>query len=256
MIGWTRTTLTSAAELAQQHVSVAVLPVGSFEQHGPYLPLATDTIIACAIAETVAQSHPVILLPPITVSCSHEHAAFAGTISISATTLLAVVSDIADSLAAQDVNAVAIVNGHGGNYALRNYAQQASAAGRPTAVFPGPGDYAAARAAAGLTHNDHDDMHGGELETSILLHALPEAVGPGNATADHGAPDRHHLLTAGMAAYTASGVIGFPSHGTAAKGAAILNSLADAFAPYLAALNTGWAAPPEAEGRRTAAQHH
>jgi creatinine amidohydrolase len=256
MIGWTRTTLTAVAEQAQQHVTVAVLPVGSFEQHGPHLPLATDTIIACAIAEAVAQSHPVRLLPPITVSCSHEHAAFPGTISISATTLLAVVSDIADSLAAQDINALAIVNGHGGNYALRNYAQQASAAGRPTAIFPGPSDYAAARATAGMTYNDHDDMHAGELETSILLHALPDVVRPGSATADHGAPDRPHLLTVGMATYTASGVIGFPSHGTAAKGAAVLDSFAGAFAPYLAALSAGWPEQPQAAEGHATAEHH
>jgi creatinine amidohydrolase len=60
----------------------AVLPVGSFEQHGEFLPLITETVVACLVSERVAEDYPVLLLPPITMSCSHEHAGFAGTVSI------------------------------------------------------------------------------------------------------------------------------------------------------------------------------
>ena len=74
---------------------VAVLPVGSFEQHGACLPLATDTLVACAVAREIAAAYPVHLLPPVTISCSHEHAAWPGTVSISSVTLHAVVRDIA-----------------------------------------------------------------------------------------------------------------------------------------------------------------
>jgi creatinine amidohydrolase len=62
------------------------LPIGSCEQHGPYLPLTTDTLIASAIATAISQYHQLRRLrqlPPITMSCSHGHAAFPGTISIS-----------------------------------------------------------------------------------------------------------------------------------------------------------------------------
>jgi creatinine amidohydrolase len=54
----------TSPEVAAQSLSVAVLPVGSFEQHGRHLPLATDTIVACAIAEAIAESYDVFLLPP------------------------------------------------------------------------------------------------------------------------------------------------------------------------------------------------
>src|SRR3954464_9577295 len=77
---------------------VAVLPVGSLEQHGAHLPLTTDTLVACAIAREIADAYPVHLLPPVTISCSHEHADWPGTVSISAVTLYAVVRDIAASL--------------------------------------------------------------------------------------------------------------------------------------------------------------
>ena len=88
----------TTAEEAQRRAQVALLPIGSYEQHGEYLPLATDTLVACAIAREIARSYPVMLLPPIAISCSHEHAAWPGTVSITARTLHHVVTDIAESL--------------------------------------------------------------------------------------------------------------------------------------------------------------
>ncbi len=207
---------------------VAVLPVGSLEQHGPYLPLTTDTVIAYAIASAVAAEYPVQLLPPITISCSHEHAAWPGTVSISARTLYAVVTDIAESLRRSGVPKLVLVNGHGGNYVLSNVVQESSG----MALFPGRADWHAARAAAGLETSSDSDMHAGELETSILLHTRPDLVRPGYETSDHLA-DRPHLLTVGLAPYTESGVIGRPSLASARKGEDLLAALVDAFGGHL-----------------------
>ncbi|TMQ90540.1 creatininase family protein [Actinomadura soli] len=217
-------------------VPVAVLPIGSHEQHGPFLPLATDTVIACTIAAEIAGAYPVRTLPPVTISCSHEHehAAWPGTVSISAATLRAVVLDVAGSLARAGVPKLVLVNGHGGNYVLGNVVQEAQG---DMALFPGLDEWEDARRAAGVETSGDSDMHAGELETSILLHAHPELVRDGYETADHLADDRRHLLTSGMAAYTASGVIGRPSLARAGKGRDVLASLVASFGDCLAALH-------------------
>ncbi|MFH8799038.1 creatininase family protein [Streptomyces sp. NPDC017936] len=221
---------------ADRAVQVAVLPVGSFEQHGPYLPLATDTLVACAMAREIAAAYPVHLLPPVTIACSHEHAAWPGTVSISSVTLHSVVRDIAASLRRSGVEALVLVNGHGGNYVLGNVVQESSARGGRMALFPAPEDWEAARERAGVATSLLTDMHAGEIETSILLHAHPELVRPGYESADFTADDRRHLLTLGMSAYTDSGVIGRPSLGSAEKGEEILASLVDSFGAYFSLL--------------------
>lgn len=224
------TTATSKDE-AERAADVALLPVGSFEQHGDYLPLATDTIVASVITHELAREYPAFVLPPITISCSHEHAGWRGTVSISARTLHQVITDIAASLADSGVHRLVLVSGHGGNYVLANIAQEASVHGPRMAVFPQARDWDRARADAGMTTDAHEDMHAGELETSILLATHPQLVLPGAEAADWSASDRPHLLTFGMAAYTKSGVIGKPSLATAAKGEAAVASLSRSFAP-------------------------
>ena len=220
----------TTTDVRDRGATVAVLPVGSHEQHGPHLPLATDTLVACAVARAVADAHPVLVLPPVTISCSHEHGAWPGTVSISARTLHAVVRDVAESLRRSGVPNLVLVNAHGGNYVLSNVVQESQG----MALFPSSADWTAARAAAGVETSNHADMHAGELETSILLHAHPELVRPGFEGADHLADDRRHLLTLGMAAYTGSGVVGRPSLASARKGELVVAALVEAFEGYLA----------------------
>ncbi|WP_420843232.1 creatininase family protein [Cryptosporangium phraense] len=229
------TTATSTEE-TERDARVAVLPVGSFEQHGDYLPLITDTLVASVIATAIADRYNLFLLPPVTISCSHEHAGWKGSVSISSRTLAAIVTDVVDSLAHSGVHKLLVVNGHGGNYVLSNVVQEASVGGPKLSLFPSSEDWTRGREDAEMVTSSHADMHAGELETSLLLHAMPEVVRPGYASANHEAESRPHLLSLGMGGYTKSGVIGYPSLGTAEKGAALLESLVRSAAAHLEVL--------------------
>ena len=223
----------------ERNAKCAVLPVGSYEQHGDYLPLITDTVVASAISRELSNAYPLLQLPPVTISCSHEHSAWHGTVSISSSTLHSMVNDIYCSIADFGLTALVILNCHGGNYVLANIVQEGNAHGKRMALFPSGKDWAEARQSARLVTSSHEDMHAGELETSILLHANPELVRDGYDAADWLADDRRHLLTTGMGEYTRTGVIGRPSLASADKGKALLASLTDSFAYVLEILQRG-----------------
>ena len=185
----------TAPEVDAGNPAHAVPPVGSFEQHGPYLPLITDTVVASLITGELAEAYGLFALPPVPVSCSHEHHAWRATVSVPSAVLAAYVSGICDSVAGSGFRSLILVNGHGGNYVLANVVQEASATGRRMALFPAREDWRKARLDAGLDTGDHEDMHAGELETSILLHAAragwPSGRGPPLGSAGrHGAATR------------------------------------------------------------------
>jgi creatinine amidohydrolase len=226
--------LTTSTEVRDRAAQVAVLPVGSFEQHASFLPLITDTAVAATIAQAVADTYPVLHLPPITISCSHEHAAWPGTVSISASTLYAMITDIAASLRTSGVRDLVLVNGHGGNYVLSNVVQEND----HMALFPTEADWTGARLAGGVELTNEADMHAGEFETSLLLHAHPELVRADYAEHDHVTGDRPHMLTLGLQAYTTSGVIGRPSLASAEKGRAALAHLVASFGEVLSVLKS------------------
>ncbi|MDQ3701437.1 MAG: creatininase family protein [Chloroflexota bacterium] len=219
--------------------AVAVLPVGSFEQHSDFLPLITDTAVACLIAERLSAAYDLFLLPPVTISCSQEHEGFAGAVSISARTLYAVIDDIRQSLRRTGTDRLVVVSGHGGNYVLQNVVQEANVDGPRVVLFPTTTDRELARRAAGLETAAGEDMHAGELETALLLDGRPELVGPRYAERDWVAPARTHLLVSGMRAYTPSGVVGRPSLATPEKGRAYFESLIASFAEHLQLLSPG-----------------
>jgi len=113
-------------------------------------------------------------------------------------------------------------------------------------LYPSREDWTEARTAAGITSTNHDDMHAGELETSILLAAYPRYLRSGWDIADHSASDRRYLTTVGINAYTPTGVIGYPSRATDAKGHALLDHLGR-HADTLITLLTG---PPRHQARQ------
>jgi creatinine amidohydrolase len=229
--------ITSATSPEAGGKDTAVLPVGSFEQHGSFLPLVTDSIVAGLIAGKISQDYGLFCLPPITVSCSHEHSAFPGTVSISARTLHVLIEEISDSARSAGMRRLVIVGGHGGNYVIQNVVQEANAEGRITVLFPAKADWDRARKEAGMESSHSHDMHAGELETSLLLYATPDLVRDSYRDKDFNTYPRPHLLLKGMRGYTETGVLGYPSLASAEKGKALLESLSRCFEETLAVLS-------------------
>lgn len=160
--------------------TVAVQPLGATEQHGPHLPLSVDTdLTETALTRTRAhlrQDQPVLILPTLSVTKSNEHAAVAGTLTLSARTLLAVLEDIGASVARAGVRRLVFFNGHGGNTALLEIAcrELRIAHGLITAHCSWFG-FAEAETHVTPRESAHD-IHGGLIETSAMLAHDPAKV--------------------------------------------------------------------------------
>ena len=218
-------TMDTAPMIAARGAVVALVPVGAYEQHGPHLPVTTDTLIACAIAQRVCVLRPALRVAPLGVSCSQEHAGFAGCIALSSETLASVIRDVVEWAGRGGSVLTVLVNAHGGNYVLGNLVQQLNV-DRPTVLIgPSRAHWEAAAGEAGIETPLEHDMHAGEIETSILLHVLPGAVRT-SAVADVAGDTPRDLPFYAMRHYSPGGVIGSPSLASAAKGRVLLQSLA------------------------------
>lgn len=110
--------LPRVGELLEGGRTIAVVPIGSLEQHGPHLPMGTDSIVAEAVVREAVRSLgdlDLLVLPTVWFGCSEEHMDFPGTVSLDAGTMMRLVRDLCSSLARHGVRKVALVNAHGGN---------------------------------------------------------------------------------------------------------------------------------------------
>jgi len=96
----------------------AILPIGSLEQHGPHLPLSTDSVIGEQIALRISSQFPSVLLPTLPIGYSLEHAGFPGTVSFTMQTFSSIFTEIVEGLFDNGFKTVVAINGHGGNRAI------------------------------------------------------------------------------------------------------------------------------------------
>jgi mycofactocin precursor peptide peptidase len=203
-----------------------LVPLGSLEQHGPHLPLDTDTRIAVAVASAAARLRDgIAVAPPITLGASGEHAGFPGTLSIGTPALTELLVELGRD-AARDWEAMLLVNGHGGNRdAVEAALAQLHAEGRRAAVF-----HVSPRGG---------DAHAGRTETSLILHLDPGAVRTDRLQPGEVAPARElmdRLRSEGVRSVSPSGVLGDPVGATAGEGARLLAELIAACTRALDAL--------------------
>ncbi|MCX8998387.1 creatininase family protein [Rhizobiaceae bacterium BDR2-2] len=159
--------------------AVALLPVGATEQHGPHLPLGTDSILAEAMAREAgarAETAEVYLLPAIAYAKSDEHLAFAGTVTLDAETLLATVMQIGRSVARAGIRKLVLLNAHGGNVPVLQIAARSLRI--ETRLLTVTAGWMAMGFPPGLVspQEQRDGIHGGLVETAAMLHLRPDLV--------------------------------------------------------------------------------
>lgn len=205
-------------EIAERPHTYLALALGSLEQHGPHLPLDTDTVIAHALATSLAQQRPSVLVaPPVAIGASGEHAGFAGTLSVGNDVLQRIVIEVVRS--ADWADGVVLINGHGGNSeAMRAATTLLGAEGRRVlSWWPSFAD------------DPRSDSHAGWLETSVMLHLAPHTVRTDLAVPGDQRPI-HELLPVlrevGVVGVSPNGVLGDPTGATAEAGASIVEGWA------------------------------
>jgi mycofactocin precursor peptide peptidase len=208
---------------AAEPVLLAV-PVGSIEQHGPHLPLDTDTRVAVAVAEELAaRRRDVVVAPALAYGSSGEHAGFGGTLSIGQDAVEQCVLELVRS--ADAFAGVVLVVGHAGN---------AAPVGRAVARLEQEGR----RAMAWMPDVEGGDAHAGRTETSLLLAIAPDLVRVERAERGETRPLAEllpRLRAEGLRAVTPNGVLGDPAGASAREGRELLVMLADDLSARVAA---------------------
>lgn len=203
-------------QVAERRGDVLVaVPVGSCEQHGPHLPLTTDSVVVAALCASLdARREDLVVAPLVAVGASGEHEGFAGTLSVGTDFLAAYLTEIVRSARAWS-RGVVLVSGHGGNLdALRAVERTAREEGDVVEVY-------LARVRAG-------DAHAGRTETSLLLALAPELVRQDEAVRGVTEPLStlvDALREGGVAAVSSNGVLGDPAGASAEEGVALFDTM-------------------------------
>ena len=229
--------------------TIAVLPVAAIEQHGPHLPVSTDTAIMNGMLEAVIERLPAALdvriLPVQAVGKSNEHLAFPGTLTLPATTLIEAWTELGASVARAGVRKIVVVNSHGGNEEIMGIVTRelrvrfAMLAVKTSWMRFGKPDglYSDVEGRYGI--------HGGDVETSLMLHFRPDlvdmrkagdfvsAVGRAEQTFELLRHTGQHAFAWMAGDLNVAGVVGEAAKATAEKGRATAEHQADGFVRLL-----------------------
>ena len=236
--------------------TVAVLPVAAVEQHGPHLPLSVDAtllqgVVAAALPQLPADL-PVLFLPPQAIGLSTEHLSYPGTLTLSPATLIALWSELGACVARAGVKKLLLLNGHGGNVAAmdivaRELRQRHGLLTYSASWFSLPLPDAVQGLFSAQEHRF--GIHGGEIETSMMLHLAPATVQMEEArdwrSTSQDRAAAHAILGNGRSAkmgwaiedYHPAGAVGNAAAATATKGQAVVQAAGQALAHLLSELH-------------------
>ena len=249
---WAAMTYDEIREIGRSDGSVLVVPVGSIEQHGHHLPVATDTILVDAIVHGAVDrldDLPVLVTPPVWSGFSPHHLPFGGTLSLDFAHLRAVLEDIAHTGIQNGFDAVTFVNGHGGNVSLIDATVSTVGIDTEAEILGTTYFQLATGEIEALRDSETGGMaHGGEFETALMLALCPDLVGDDRPAELWDEPYEwggRDLLEGGPLSvyrgfdeYTESGAIGAPDLASAAKGERFYEVLTAELAALLTAVHT------------------
>ncbi len=240
-VDWSRLKAHELRALANES-AVVILPIASIEQHGPHLPVMTDTRLGQEIAHRAARkaydTRPVVVTPVVWSGLSEHHMPFGGTLILSHDTFRRVVRDLVDSITRHGFRDILISNSHGGNtIAMQQILDELTPVTEATLVAT----CYVSEAGEDLSQHLEDQpgvMHAGEAETSMMMVCEPELVDDSNLDGLASATEGVRFLEAGAASYrwrpfqhvTENGVYGNPTRSNADKGEKMLEAAADALA--------------------------
>jgi creatinine amidohydrolase len=261
-VDWSRLKAHELRALAAQNAAV-ILPIAATEQHGPHLPVMTDSRLGQELAHRAARiaypSRPTVVTPVVWAGLSEHHMPFGGTLTVSHATFRAVVGDLIDALIRHGFRDILISNSHGGNIiAMQQIVDELSGTVDATLVAT---TYAieAATEIGPLLDDQPGVQHAGEAETSMMLACEGDLVDASDlASLGSTVLDGPSFLKAGRASYrwrpfahvTENGVAGIPEKATAKKGEALLEASAAALAALIIDPET-WAPPRDLRGPGT-----
>jgi len=262
-VDWSRMKAQELRALAAIN-AVVILPIASIEQHGPHLPVMTDTRLGQEVAHRTArlvyERRPTVVAPVVWSGLSEHHMPFGGTLTVSHSTFRALLHDLIVAITRHGFRDILISNSHGGNIiAMQQIVDELSGNVDATLVattYP----VEAADEMAALLEDQPGMQHACEAETSMMMACQGDLVDSSDlGSLASKAEDGPGFLKAGKASYrwrpfthmTANGVAGVPTRASAEKGEKLFDVSARALADLIADPET-WATPQDLRGQGTA----
>ncbi|MDA7946178.1 MAG: creatininase family protein [Hyphomicrobiaceae bacterium] len=224
--------------------AIVLLPVGSIEQHGPHLPVETDSRLAEEVcvraADLMSESYPVVVAPTVWCGMSEHHMGFVGTISVTFATFSGILRNVCETIQRHGFTKLMIVNGHGGNIAGLQVlvGELTRELKHPVKALTYCALKNCAEAYAGILEDQENLRHAGEAETSMMLVLTPDRIdrdamlNASNSMHDFSSTDRPYRFVR-FDEFTATGVNGITRRANEEKGEALLAAGAEAVADVL-----------------------